>query len=224
LRVINLAYVYEIEVDGIVRYVGKGSGKRVDAYFLMVRSILRRRAAGEIVRTTKFYNRLAKAYRNGSDIQVDIVIDGLSDDEAFEFEIEHISSFKLGQLWNMTLGGDAPPSAKGRKLSDETIKKITSSNKKRWSDSELRLQQSDAKKVHWLRPEYRDIFSKAASHSSKAKSDAAKKRWADLDYRSRNIAQQSTLLERKRRSDLLKEKWADPIWRSNMLAARKKEY
>jgi hypothetical protein len=178
------AYVYQIIVDGVVRYIGKGTGKRAMSHITIARSIIRRRAAGETVRATHFQNRLAKAYRDGADIQIEIVAGGLSDASAFDLEMVQIATHR--QLWNMTAGGEKPPRA--TKRSPEFIAKVTASNKARWADPELRQRQSSQKKIHWLRPEYRRAFSEAARHSSDAKRTAAKTRWADPDFRARAIA------------------------------------
>ena len=166
------AYVYQIIVDGVVRYVGKGTGKRATSHIAIVRSIIRRRAAGETVRATHFQNRLAKAYRDGADIQIEIVADGMTDAAAFDLEVAQVARHR--GLWNMTAGGDAPPRA--TKRSPEFIAKVTASNKAAWSDPDLRERQSEKKRVHLLRREYREAFSKSARHKSKAKSEAAKRR------------------------------------------------
>jgi len=179
-----MAYVYQIIVDGVVRYVGKGTGKRAISHIAIVRSIIRRRAAGETVKATHFQNRLAKAYRNGADIQIEIVASNMTDEAAFNLEVTQIAAHR--GLWNMTAGGDKPPRAVRR--SPEFIAKVTVSNRAAWSDPALREQQSAQKKVHWLRPEYREAFSKAARHKSRAKSEAAKKRWADPAFRAKAIA------------------------------------
>src|SRR4249920_1262421 len=82
----NRAFVYQIIVDGVVRYIGKGTGGRLANHMKKVRMIARRRAAGETITTTHFYNRLTKAWLAGSNIEFNVIADRLSDAEAFESE------------------------------------------------------------------------------------------------------------------------------------------
>jgi hypothetical protein len=179
----NGAYVYAVLVDGVRRYIGKGRGRRALMHMKEVRSITRRRAAGEIVRTTIFYNRLAKAWRNGAQIEIEIIVDGLSDREAFDREVAEISQTKQ-QLWNMLPGGRGG-AAIGHQVSEEARAKLASSNKVTWSNPELVERQSEQKKVHWLRPEYRNqIESKVVNENAKhAISEKAKMRWANPEFR-----------------------------------------
>src|SRR6516162_4318183 len=95
------AYVYAIIVDGIVRYIGKGSGNRKLAHMRLVRSIARRRAAGEHVRTSHFYNRLTKAWLEGAEIEEVVIVDGLTHGAAYAREIAEIAAAAQGQLWNL---------------------------------------------------------------------------------------------------------------------------
>ena len=178
------AYVYAVIVDGVRRYIGKGRGRRSLMHMKEVRSITRRRAAGEIVRTTIFYNRLAKAWRSGSQIEIEIIVDGLSDREAFDREIVEIAQVPKEQLWNMLPGGRGG-AVIGHQIAEETRTKLAISNKAAWSNPELLKNQSEQKKLHWLRPEYRNqIESKIVREDAKrAISEKAKARWADPQFR-----------------------------------------
>jgi hypothetical protein len=97
------AYVYAIVVDGVIRYIGKGHGNRTQFHFKMMRRIARRRAVGETVTTTHFYNRLTKAWLNGASIEVIKIAEGLTDAQAFEREIAEIA--ERPGLWNKAPGG-----------------------------------------------------------------------------------------------------------------------
>jgi hypothetical protein len=181
------AYVYTIIVDGVIRYIGKGSGNRVNAHLRVVRSIAWRRAAGETVKASHFYNRLTKAWLAGSDIQASIISELMSDEQAYAREIAEIAAAPKGQLWNIWAGGEG--SSKGYLKSDEQRKLIAESNRKTWTDPDLKQKQSEAKRIHWLRPEYRELVK-----IGRAKTDlspegrarrraAANARWADPSYR-----------------------------------------
>jgi hypothetical protein len=63
-------YVYAICVDGVVRYIGKGSNGRVHFHVIEAGRINKRRARGaNIDRTaTKFYGKLAEAMRHEATI------------------------------------------------------------------------------------------------------------------------------------------------------------
>lgn len=199
------AYVYAIIVDDVVRYIGKGTGNRADKHLRIMHSILRRRAAGELVRATHLHNRMAKAWRNGSSIEIEILIDGLTDDAAFAKEIELIASIRVGQLWNQTIGGENPPKAISR--SAEFITKVTASNIKTWSDPELRARQSAEKKVHWLRPEYRAKLEPVNRRPKPSVSEKAKARWADPEFRAKMDRIFNDSSKKQQRSETLKRAW-----------------
>jgi hypothetical protein len=99
----DMAYVYAIKVDGVVRYIGKGRGRRVYDHVSKARGIALRRIVGETVQTTLFYKKLSHALLNGRQIEEVILVGGLSDEEAFNYEIRTISSHT--NLWNLEPGG-----------------------------------------------------------------------------------------------------------------------
>jgi hypothetical protein len=104
------AYAYAISVDGVVRYIGKGKNDRVKQHLRKARNILRRREAGEKVRASIFYNRLAKGLRGGARIKEEIIEKGMTEAAALKREVEIIASFPAGQLWNRNAGGSGPSS------------------------------------------------------------------------------------------------------------------
>jgi hypothetical protein len=119
------AYVYAILVDGIVRYVGKGSGRRLRTHEKIVRGILRRRASGEFAPApSNFYERLISAYQDGSEILPLILVDGLTHPEAFRLEIVARDLYPQTQLWNAGKCWDNPDYRERQKA--------------RWLDPELR--------------------------------------------------------------------------------------
>ena len=106
----------------------------------MVRRIARRRAAGETVKTTKFYNRLTKAWLSGAEIELETLAQGLTDHEAFEREIAEIGS-SVG-LWNEAPGGQGFSSTQ-------------------WSDAKFR-EKMEGRSAAMRTPEYRGRRSKIA--------------------------------------------------------------
>ena len=199
------AYVYAIVVDGVIRYIGKGSEKRALAHMQMVRSIARRRAAGEMVRTSYFYNRLTKAWLDGADIQDIIIIDQLSDEQAYEREIAEIAALR-DQLWNVWAGGEG--SSKGYAKSPEQRRKIAESNRATWSDPKLLSEHGARCKVVLLRPEVRAKITKPKTEDHNRKvSDRAKARWADPEFKAKMEAVFSSPEFHSRRSEATKRGW-----------------
>lgn len=98
-------YVYAIYVDGVARYIGKGSNGRMHFHVIEARRINSRRARGANTdRTaTKFYRKLAGAMRHGATITEKIMLDGLTNQRAYRIEkqkIEELHKQKRDQLWN----------------------------------------------------------------------------------------------------------------------------
>ena len=98
-------YVYAIYVDGVVRYIGKGSNGRVHFHVIEARRINSRRARGANTdcTATNFYRKLAEAMRHGATITEEIMLDGLTNQEAYRIEkqkIEELHKQKRDQLWN----------------------------------------------------------------------------------------------------------------------------
>ncbi len=98
-------YVYAIYVDGVARYIGKGSNGRMNFHVIEARRINSRRTRGANTdRTaTKFYRKLAEAMRNGATITEEIMLNGLTNEGAYRIEkqkIEELHKQQRGQLWN----------------------------------------------------------------------------------------------------------------------------
>jgi len=103
------AYVYAIAVDGVVRYIGKGSGipmKRANEHIRTARRILKSQEAGEKVSLPlRLYRPLVSALKLGAHASAELVIDGLTHEQAFEREVAEIANVPRGQLWNVSPGG-----------------------------------------------------------------------------------------------------------------------
>jgi len=103
LKTSSSAYVYEIRVDGIVRYIGKGCNGRVHLHLIDAK----RTAMREGVKIRNLYPffrmKLVEAVKRGSTIEEKIIAAGLSDQEAYQVEHQMIGEFHknhAGQLWN----------------------------------------------------------------------------------------------------------------------------
>jgi hypothetical protein len=101
----NKYYVYAIIVDGAIKYVGKGSNGREKLHLKLVLSIVRRRAVGEVVRTSRFHNELAKAWLAGSTIEEVILHSDLTEQQALRLEVKEIKR-RRKTLWNTHSGGE----------------------------------------------------------------------------------------------------------------------
>lgn len=167
-----MAYVYAILINGVVRYVGKGTGRRSATHVKSAAKINRQRDAGEVVRTTRFYNELAKSLRTKQAITVQMLAVGLTDEEAICLEIQTIADAPLGQLYNSTDGGPGLTSTVAKKIWEDPeyrAQQMTVGQKARldalWADPAFRERASvRAKKIFsgiWCRPGFR-VAHKAA--------------------------------------------------------------
>lgn len=164
------AYVYAIVVDGVVRYIGKGIGRRLFRHRTHALLVTRRRAEGRQVKSSLFYNKLAKALARGDSVEERIVFNGLSESQAYEIEREEIASAPKGQLWNVFEGGIGPTSADLTRLyqneehrakhKDSTgtaeVRELKrTASKESWADPVVRARRIEALKRVWDDPQQR---------------------------------------------------------------------
>lgn len=97
------SYVYAIVVDGVVRYVGKGTGGRKDDHFRQARRIIREGADLSFTPSVCASN-LAVAIQSGSDVSCRIVASDLGEQAAYDLERRLIARLRNG-LWNKSPGG-----------------------------------------------------------------------------------------------------------------------
>ena len=100
---LQTAYVYEVRVDGVVRYIGKGRNGRVYSHLIDAKRTATR--PGVKIRNVWpfFRQQLVRAVRRGAKIQEKIVAANLTDSEAYRIEGQMIGKFhkrRSGQLWN----------------------------------------------------------------------------------------------------------------------------
>jgi hypothetical protein len=197
------AYIYAIVVDGVVRYIGKGTRDRLHDHMRRVRSIARRRAAGEVIKVSYFQNKLTKAWLDGSEIDAVILIDGLTHEQAYTQEIAEIAARK--SLWNVSAGGSG---LRGFVRSPSHRQKVSQSNKLAWSDPVLLAEHSARCKVVLLRPEVKAKIKqpKAPEHNAKV-AERARARWADPAFREKMHGVFSSQEYKQRRSEATKRGW-----------------
>ena len=185
-------YVDYREDDGRPFYVGKGSEHRVK----------------DLDR-----NHLHERIKNKHGIFRKIVLETLSEQEAFQKEIQLIQELKthidFGEGGaNFTLGGEGSSG-----ISEITRKKKSESLKKAYSDPESKKKRSEASKKFWENPENKKKCSEAIKKSRenpeviKKLSEASKKLWEDLEHK-KKISEKMCELKKKR--------WEDPEFSAMM--------
>lgn len=139
--------MYGIAVNGLVRYVGKGCKKRAWVHVSIANGVLARRAAGEKVKTTYFYNKLCGALRRGEEISPFIWVDGLTSEEAYAEERNVVAA--TDGLWNQMSGGIGPSSEDMKKVwrrhremivsrmnDPENLRRASENSKRSWADKD----------------------------------------------------------------------------------------
>ena len=101
-------YVYELrDADGVVRYIGKGTGRRAN-YHLGV--ILALAAGAPATRATKVHHLFAAEIRRGRQLRSGVIADGLTQPAAYAMEADligkHLRETEGGTLWNVLAGGE----------------------------------------------------------------------------------------------------------------------
>ena len=96
-------YVYEIRVDGVVRYIGKGRNGRIYSHLIDAKRTASRSDVRTLNISPHFRKMLVMAFRRGSSITEKIVAANLTDSEAYTIERKIIGTYhkhRAGQLWN----------------------------------------------------------------------------------------------------------------------------
>jgi hypothetical protein len=143
-------YVYAYLVDGIVRYIGKGSTCRIQQHMQIVRRIARQRASGQKVKAEYFHNKLCKAWLGGAVIEPRFIAEAMTEDEAYERERVEVQAAAKFQLWNQKSGG-----GQGVVYSTELRDRIRQAALKRYQDPKQRDLASVIASKHANSPEAR---------------------------------------------------------------------
>lgn len=112
-------YVLEIENDGEIFYIGKGSNGRASCHKYEARNIKNQ---------NYLYRKIRKIWADGGDFKYKIVFYTDNEQLAFNKEIELIKLFGRQNLCNLTDGGEG---INGKNHTEETKKKIGDKNRGR---------------------------------------------------------------------------------------------
>jgi LEM-3-like GIY-YIG domain len=96
-------YVYEIRIDGVVRYVGKGRNGRIYSHLIDAKRTASRSDVKISNLSPHFRKMLVSAVRRGSNIVEKMVASNITDGEAYTMERQMIGNYHkrhAGQLWN----------------------------------------------------------------------------------------------------------------------------
>jgi hypothetical protein len=96
-------YVYAIHVDGVLRYIGKGSNGRMYAHMKEVRRRLMREFKLKNVRPV-FQRQLTEVVKQGAVVEEIVLAENLTSKQAYKLEYRHLEEMvyagKRRQLWN----------------------------------------------------------------------------------------------------------------------------
>src|SRR5687767_5866234 len=103
----TICYVYSIRVDGVIRYIGRGRRRRLYHHEATARKRIRQTSSGLSLKPHKFYDNLAMAIASGAAVTAEIIVPGLTGDEAQAREMLEIAAIPRSQLWN-SIFSDTP--------------------------------------------------------------------------------------------------------------------
>jgi len=134
------SYVYAIHIDGVLRYIGKGTNGRMYAHMKEVRQRLTRKF--KLKNVSPFFQRkLTEAVMKGAVIEEIVLADNLTSKQAYKLEYGHLERMVYAgnreQLWNAI-----PPSIYTPQEQQAYIQKLTENltSKDRWTRVIARMQ------------------------------------------------------------------------------------
>jgi hypothetical protein len=97
------SYIYAIHVDGVLRYIGKGTNGRIYAHMKEVRQRLTRKFKLKNI-WPLFQRKLTEAVMKGAVIEEIVLADNLTSKQAYKLEHRHLERLVYAgnreQLWN----------------------------------------------------------------------------------------------------------------------------
>lgn len=134
------SYVYAIHVDGVLRYIGKGTDDRMYAHMKEVSQRLTRKF--KLKNVSPFFQRkLTETVMKGAVIEQIVLADNLTSKQAYKLEYRHLERLVYAgnreQLWNAI-----PPSIYTPQEYQDYIQKLTDNltSKDRWTRVIARMQ------------------------------------------------------------------------------------
>ena len=134
------SYVYAIHVDGVLRYIGKGTDDRMYAHMKEVSQRLTRKF--KLKNVSPFFQRkLTETVMKGAVIEQIVLADNLTSKQAYKLEHRHLERLVYAgnreQLWN-----GIPPSIYTPQEYQADIQKLTknATSKDRWTRLIARMQ------------------------------------------------------------------------------------
>ena len=134
------SYIYAIHVDGVLRYIGKGTNGRMYAHMKEVRQRLTRKF--KLKNVSPFFQRkLTEAVMKGAVIEQIVLTDNLTSKQAYKLEHRHLERMVYAgnreQLWNAI-----PPSIYTPQEYQAYIQKLNDNltSKDRWTRVIARMQ------------------------------------------------------------------------------------
>lgn len=208
------SYVYVVLVDSVVRYIGKGTGRRAKRHVEIAQRNNRLRGEGKSVQATRWHNRLGKALAAGAEVEVRIIADGMDSAAAFAREITEIAASR-DDLWNYTAGGEGLDSDAARRL---------------WADPVHRDAMIAKRRTEEFRANAREkaIRQNSSPETREANRQRSAALWRDEVYRSRVAAASRSRWDdegfKARHAEAVKKGWAENPERRKARAEITKAY
>lgn len=140
-------YAWKIKGTGEVFYIGKGSGNRYKTK----------------KRENSYFTKMVMSH----DCEPEILINDLTEAEAFEYEKVLIAVYRTScpRLTNVLDGGEQPPSSKGKKRSEETKRKMSGSMKKYFANHPEAADESSKRLKEFLKTEKGKEFARKSAEA-----------------------------------------------------------
>ena len=201
--------VYVIEVDGVARYYGLGTMRRVRGHIAEAKRRARIVAnGGPIGNQAKLYRAFIAALAASARVEVKVIRDGLTDTEARMLERQLIAVAPLGQLWNGNKGGGGLSSENAMEINSrvEVREKHRKNTTALWANPDYRARLVAERRARFADPE---VGQKQISYINLANVSAARRRhWTSLSKAERKalIAKMHAHVLHRYPTELMREK------------------